>query len=103
MSVTFRVSGFGIDQPELNIANQNAGALLGMLGIETDGLCGSVHPTRLLFILARMEPAWLQRPAQTDGRLTDCGITKDQAERYFIALRGIAHIAANHQRKVIWS
>lgn len=47
MSVTFWAKGVGTQGPEVNFANRNARAVLGMLGLGDEDLCGSVEGDEL--------------------------------------------------------
>lgn len=109
MSVTFHVEGSNRDssddEPEMNLSNSNARALLSALSFNdgAEDLCGYLDPAQTLAALAVMSPGSLvKRPSDNGGvhitengvssvcRILDGGRSYDQVSRYVDNLRRIA-------------
>jgi hypothetical protein len=88
---------------ELNVANENAIALLRFLGLP-DEYCGSVDATDLLGRLSikRASVDLLVEPGSVDGRVISVGRNRAQVERYLDRIERIATQAQKYARNVVW-
>lgn len=96
----------GTFDPSLDIANGNFCHLWAMLGIPAgeDGcLVGRIHWLALQRRLDAIKAPWAIRPEVQEGNMITCAITHAQAERYWIALRGICRVACERGAMVEWA
>ncbi len=118
MTVTFYLGRCPADGLDLNIANANARALLGILGIpaQDSDLVGSIDPDDLIFKISMANSIDGIRPltdnhgvemneggVRRTARLIDCGCTADQVRRYLETLARIATAASKAGVKVFWA
>ena len=93
--------------PALDVCNGNFCTLWSSLGIDTgeDGcLVGEIHPIALLRRLDAIEPAWCERAEQNPAvNFRIMALSREQAERYWVALRGVCRVAIERGVMVEWA
>lgn len=99
------------DAPEVNVSNVNARRILGMLGLDTDDLCGSADAA--LFAERVAFAAVVHGGDQgTDtivyremrgATMVDCGREAGYTDMRLEQLRAVAVWAAEHGRRVTWA
>lgn len=100
------VSAVQANAPEVNLSNVNARHILGVLGYETEDLCGSATADDLLgriLIAQAINPTDEGIPAVQEGNIVDCGRPEGYTDERLLILHDIVRAAEEHSARVLWS
>jgi len=91
---------------ELNLANANFRTLMNSLGLSDDD-CGELDPRTILKAISRTPARLIERQTRVvsnpnHAQVIECGIGKEQAERYMVNLVKIVEEAEKREEQVYW-